>query len=150
MGEALEAWLENHARCEDAHSHRELQTAKLVTTFSAAIAATFVATSLAEGPAPSCWDQWAVVAMALSVLGVLVIVFRARKAPDVKSILYTPPVEGRSDDQTIAELRREVRDAAEDNKIQADRVHWIMFVQVVASMAACVLAVVSLHRSYSS
>jgi hypothetical protein len=84
MGEALEAWLENHARREDAHSHQGLQTAKLVTTFSAAIAATFVATYLAEGPEPSGWDEGAVVAMALSVLGVLVIVFRARKAPDVK------------------------------------------------------------------
>ncbi|MBB5161298.1 hypothetical protein [Mycobacterium sp. AZCC_0083] len=149
MGEALEAWLENHASREDAHSHQGLQTAKLVTTFAAAIAATFVATSLAEGPEPSGWDEGAVVAMALSVVGVLVIVFRARKAPDVKSILHNPPVEGRSDDQTIAALRREVRDAAEDNKIQTDRLHWIMFAQVVASMGACVLAVVSIHSSYS-
>jgi hypothetical protein len=149
MGEALEAWLENHASREDAHSHQRLQTAKLVTTFAAAIAATFVATSLAEGPAPSCWDEGAVVAMALSVLGVLVIVFRARKAPDVKKILHHPPVEGRSDDRTIAALRREVGDAAEDNKTRANQVHWIMFAQVVASMAACVLAVVSVHSSYS-
>ena len=61
----------------------------------------------------------------------------------------TTPVEGRSDDQTIAALRREVGDAAEDNKIQTDRVHWIMLAQVVASLAASMLALVSVHLSYS-
>jgi hypothetical protein len=149
MGEALEAWLENHAIREDAHSHQGLQTAKLVTTFAAAIAATFVATALAEGPEPSCWDELAVGAMALSVLGVLATVFHARKAPDVMSIVRKAPAKKWSDDETIAELREAVRLAAEHNKTRADCVHWITIAQVVASMAASVLAVVSVHSSFS-
>jgi hypothetical protein len=112
MGESLEAWLENHARREDVHSHQGLQTAKLVTTFAAAIAATFVATSLAEGPAPSCWDKGAVGAMALSVLGVLAVVFRTQKAPDINSILDRPSVNDWSDGQTIAAMREKVQSAA--------------------------------------
>jgi tRNA C32,U32 (ribose-2'-O)-methylase TrmJ len=58
--------LEKHAGREDARAHQVLETAKLVTTFSAAIAATFVATALAEGPAPSRWDWGAVAAMGLA------------------------------------------------------------------------------------
>jgi hypothetical protein len=149
VGEALEAWLENHASREDAHSHQGLQTAKLVTTFSAAIAATFVATSLAEGPAPTCWDEGAVFAMGLSVLGVLVIVVHARRAPDMASILREAARDEWSEDRIIKELRGGVELAAEHNKAQTDRVHWIMLAQVVASLAACVLAVVSVHTSYS-
>jgi hypothetical protein len=149
MGEALEAWLENHAIREDAHSHRGLQTAKLVTTFAAAIAATFVATALAEGPEPSCWDKLAVGAMALSVLGVFAIVFHARKAPDVMSVVREAQVKGSSDGEIVAALRKAVRLAAEHNKTQADCVHWITIAQVVASMAASVLAVVSMHSSFS-
>jgi hypothetical protein len=147
MGEALKVWLENHVSREETHSHRGLQTAKLVTTFAAAIAATFVATALAEGAEPSCWDEAAVVAMAFSVLGVLVIVFHARKAPDVATILLDPSAD---DDRTIALLRAEVNSAARHNKIQADRVHWITVAQVLASIVACVLAVVSVHSSFSS
>jgi hypothetical protein len=149
MGEALEAWLENHASREDAHSHQGLQTAKLVTTFSAAIAATFVATSLAEGPAPTCWDKGAVFAMGLSVLGVLVIVFHTRKAPDMTSILREAARDKWSEDRKIKELRGAVELAAEHNKTQTDRVHWIMLAQVVASLAASILAIVSVHLSYS-
>jgi hypothetical protein len=150
MGEALEAWLENHAIREDAHSHRGLQTAKLVTTFAAAIAATFVATALTEGPEPSCWDELAVGAMALSVLGVLAIVFHARKAPDVMTVLREARVKGSSDAEIVAALREAVHRAAEHNKTRADRVRWIMIAQVIASMAASVLAVVSVHSSFSS
>jgi hypothetical protein len=87
MGETLEAWLGNHAGREDVHAHQVLRTAKVVTTFSAAIAATLVATSLAEGPAPSGWDKGAVAAMGLALLGVLAVVFRTRKTPDVQRIL---------------------------------------------------------------
>ena len=146
MGEALEAWLDNHRGREETHSHLGLQTAKLVTTFAAAIAATFVATALAEGPAPSCWDEAAVVAMGLSVLGVLVIVFHVRKAPDVATILLDASPD---DDRTIALLREAVNSAARHNKIQADRVHCIAVVQVFASIVACGLAVVSVHSSFS-
>lgn len=39
MGETLAAWLENHAVREEVHAHHVLQTAKLITTFSAAVAA---------------------------------------------------------------------------------------------------------------
>jgi hypothetical protein len=149
MGEALEAWLENHASREDTHSHQGLQTAKLVTTFAAAIAATFVATALAEGPEPSCWDERAVGAMALSVLGVLAIVFHARKAPDVMTVLREAQVKGSSDGEIVAALRKAVHRAAEHNKTRADCVHWITIAQVVASIAASVLAVVSVHSSFS-
>lgn len=63
MGEALEAWLEKHAGREDARAHQVLETAKLVTTFSAAIAATFVATALAKARRHPAWTgvrwlQW--------------------------------------------------------------------------------------------
>ncbi|MDT5065998.1 MAG: hypothetical protein QOK02_2153 [Mycobacterium sp.] len=150
MGESLEAWLENHARCEDVHSHQGLQTAKLVTTFAAAIAATFVATSLAEGPEPSCWDEGAVAAMALSVLGVLAVVFRTRKAPDINTIRDHPSVDDGSDGPTIAAMREKVKSAAAHNKAMVDEVRWIVFAQVFASTVASALAIVSVHLSYSS
>jgi hypothetical protein len=149
MGEALEAWLEKHAGREDARAHQVLETAKLVTTFSAAIAATFVATALAEGPAPSCWDWGAVAAMGLALLGVLAVIFRARRTPNVQRILNKASAESWSDDRTVRQLGEEVRRSAEDNTDQASGVRWTMLAQVLASMIACVLAVVSVHDSFS-
>jgi hypothetical protein len=149
MGETLEAWLEKHAGREDAHAHQVLENAKLITTFAAAFAATFVATALAEGPAPSCWDWGAVAAMGLALLGVLAVIFRTRKGPDVRRTLNKSSGEIWSDDLIVGELRKELMRSVEDNMDQASKVRRIMLAQVVASMVACVLAVVSVHDSFS-
>ena len=146
VGETLAAWLENHAGREDVHAHQVLQTAKLVTPFTAAIAATFVATALQEEPQASPWDQGAVAAMVLALVGVLAVVFRARKTPDVQRILDKASNENWPDDRTVNELREELRRSAKDNTAQAAEVRWTMFAQVLVSAIASALAVVSILR----
>ena len=146
MGETLAAWLENHAGREDVHAHQVLQTAKLVTPFTAAIAATFVATALQEEPQAFPLDQGAVAAMVLALVGVLAVVFRARKTPDVQRILDKASNENWRDDRTVNELREELRRSAKDNTAQAAEVRWTMFAQVLVSAIASALAVVSILR----
>lgn len=79
----------------------------------AAIAATFVATALQEEPQASPSDQGAVAAMVLALVGVLAVVFRARKTPDVQRILDKASNENWPDDRTVNELREELRRSAQ-------------------------------------
>jgi hypothetical protein len=71
----LKLSLVEHATREDAHIGRVLSTAKLVTTFSAAFAATFVATALQVGQ-PTWLDHVAVCAMLVTLLTVGIVTVR--------------------------------------------------------------------------
>ena len=56
-----------------AHSRQSVHNAKLVVTFSAAIAATFVATTLQVGD-PNSWEKWAAALMGLTLVLTLCVV----------------------------------------------------------------------------
>jgi uncharacterized membrane protein len=105
---------------EDKHVRHELATAKVVTTFSAAIAATFLATALQEGY-PSRWD-WVAAGLMLVTLSLTIWVVVTRRHPE----------------HDIAELHR-TRDASLK---KAQRVHSLMVAQVSFSALTCVVAVV--------
>jgi hypothetical protein len=70
-----------HATGEDAHLGRVLSTAKLVTTFSAAFAATFVATALQVGQ-PTWLDYVPACTMLMAGLGDRVRIVRQRRGDE--------------------------------------------------------------------
>lgn len=137
MADSLAHWFDEHIGREDAHAHQVLSTAKLVTTFSAAIAATFVVTALQLGRA-SNWDTAAVVAMALSMIGVLYVVFCVREtAPDVnRRATLGAETEDANPDSTLRQLRQDMARLVERNMSKAACVQQITVGQVLVSILA--------------
>lgn len=73
---------------QDPTPHQVVSTAKLVVTFSAAIAATFVATVLQQGK-PNCWDYLSVGLMGLTLLVTfVVVVLRPRPSESTASLAH--------------------------------------------------------------
>lgn len=147
MTESLEEWLDRFVREEDAHSHRVLSTAKLVTTFAAATAATFVATALQVGGKPQ-WSDWmAVAAMVVALALVVVIVFGRREAPRlVAGEAYPDPDSVSPGDQKLKEFRKTVREAATKTKERADCVLVLTVWQLGFCIVAIAFAVLNIHQ----
>lgn len=147
MAESLEAWLDRHASREEAHAQQALSTAKMVTTFAAATAATFVATALQVGGKPSGWDKGALLAMALASVLVVVIVCHKRKSTScVNDMAFEAPnQEPPPGDTNLNEFRTKVRRSAKTTKKRADRVFWLMVSQIGLCVVAGALAVVDVH-----
>src|SRR3954469_16709565 len=101
-------WVER----EVAHSRRVIANAKLVGTFSAALAATFVAAFMGEDDQHGMWDEVALAFMGLTLLYTIRVV-----------LLRHRPHEG--------DMNRDVFDNA---KQIADNAHRLMVKQVVLSL----------------
>jgi hypothetical protein len=101
------------------HARHVLNTAKLVVTFAAGIAATFVATSL-QGRDENCWDEGAAVLMFVA-LGITIGV-----------VVLRSPGHKRTYDAV----------AAREATNRAELAHWLMVAQIglaaLASLAAAV------------
>jgi hypothetical protein len=109
---------------EVAHARQVIHTAKLVVTFSAAIAATFVASAM-QTDHPDCWDIVAAVFMALTfIVTAAVLVFRPK------------PHAGEMDSRVF-----------ESATNRAELAHWLTVTQVgfavLASMASAVGLLIS-------
>ena len=123
-------WLQR----EESHSRHVLSTAKLVTTFSAATAATFVATALQSGE-PSCQDQVAATLMLVS-LGLTVWVVVTPRKSDVK----IEHLQG----QSPMDVQAKLVCAAQEDAERARLVYRLMVAQIAFAFAASLFAGVGL------
>jgi hypothetical protein len=128
-----------HAAREDANAGQVLSTAKLVTTFSAALAATFLATALQVGK-PTFDDYLAAWAM----LAVLVITIGIVCLP--KATLNPDHFGSKGDSKTpdIAEIQQTIIANARTNLCRARWVHRVMVAQVILSSLVSVVAVIEI------
>jgi hypothetical protein len=110
-------WVERELR----HSRHVIANAKVVVTFSAALAATFVAASLS--PKDKSWDEAAVTLMLLT-LGVTV------------CVVLLPPTHRKG------EIGQTAYDAAKRRALWA---YWLLMVQILLSVAS-IVAVVGAER----
>jgi hypothetical protein len=112
------SWVER----EVVHSRHVVANAKVVVTFSATLAATFVTVGL-ENVKESCWDEVALALMVLA-LGITLWVILLRSG------------------HHRGELDETAYDAARDRALVA---HWLMVVQICLSLAS-ILAVIVAKR----
>jgi hypothetical protein len=145
MTDSLSEWLERHAEREEAESRQVLSTAKLVTTFSAAMAAAFLAMALQLGRVGLCWADWlAVWGMLVLLVLTLWIITLGRKSSVAKNeLLKARQSATQVEPQMLHELRAKFLDAASDNSGRALLVHRMMIVQVLLAIAISVIAVYS-------
>jgi hypothetical protein len=125
---ALHAWIDR----EEAHSRYVLGNTKVVTTFSAGLAATFLATAVQEGD-HSGWDLAAGVALGAAVSITLVLIAKKRKASIGRDTI---------DSGDVHVVRGKAMQAAEDNKDQAEHAQHLMVLQVGLCLLSCAFAVV--------
>jgi hypothetical protein len=123
---ALHAWIDR----EEAHSRHVLGNTKMVTTFSATLAATFLATAVADGNHGG-WDLAAGVALAAAVLITLVLIAKKRKASVDR---------GTIESGDVPVVRGKAMQAAQDNKEQAEHAHNLMTLQVGLCLLSCIFA----------
>jgi hypothetical protein len=112
----MTSWVER----EVVHSRNVVANAKVVVTFSATLAATFVAVGL-DNIKESCWDE---VALALMVLALAITLWVI--------LLRSGHHRG--------ELDETVYDAARDRALLA---HWLTVVQVCLSLASIVAVIIA-------
>jgi hypothetical protein len=145
LTERLAVWVEEHTHRQDAAARQAIETAKLVTTFTAAIAATFVATALSAGD-PSPLDACATVVVGLALAVVVRVVFIKPDDPatDVDAIIRTSKLQRWPEQDTICVLRRVRRTSVEANKNVAKEIRCWMFSQLALSAIASILAAVSI------
>jgi hypothetical protein len=106
---------------EVGYSRHVIHNAKLVTTFSAAIAATFVATTLQTDPL-SNWDKAAVALMGATLVVTFCVIALRPKHHDAEI--------------SASDLQHAKR--------RTHRAHWLMVAQLVLSSASCVVAAIGL------
>ena len=125
MNEKSEASQEtaNSREREVAHARQVISTAKLVVTFSVAIAATFVATEMQVSDRTS-WEVRSAIAMGVTLVLTFVVV-----------ALAPSPPKGELDDNELTRLRK-----------WACWAHYLMATQVFFSALACFIAGVGLLR----
>jgi hypothetical protein len=127
---ALHGWLDR----EEAHSRHVLGNAKLVSTFSATLAATFLAAAVADEKYPG-WDVAAfgflvgAVALTLALIGM-----KRDGTVDGRTINHVGT--------KVDKVHEDAIKAAEKNTIQADRAHCYLVLQVVLSLFSCGVALV--------
>jgi hypothetical protein len=113
---------------EDDHSRRVLHGAKLVTTFSAGIAAAFVVAGLQEGK-PTPWDGVSVGLMAVTIgLAIWVVAFKRKARVEIDEI---------GSSGSPGDLYGKHSEATEKNAGRADFVHNLMLVQLGFALLTC-------------
>jgi hypothetical protein len=123
-------WVER----EEAHSRHVLNTAKLVVTFSAAIAATFVAAAMQENDT-AAWSEIAAGLMLVTLLVTLRVV-RLKRASSLDP--------GELANQPTGEVQAALLAAAIKDKESAKSAHRLMVWQVRLSVLSSVVAAIGL------
>ena len=122
---------------EEAHSRWLMSTAKVVVTFSAAVAASFV-TAAMEAKDPGGWDEVAAALMiATLAVTVWVVVLPRKSRLNVEHVRAKSP----------KEVQDRLVSAATDDAHRAHFVQTLLVVQVLLSLAASVVAGYALLRA---
>jgi hypothetical protein len=138
-------WLESQADRTFARQRAQVDTAKLVATFAAAVAATLVATALQVGTEPRKLDVAATVVLAAAFVAVIVVVLCDRIAEaDQGLVLARSRIYRWTDSKLVEELRAANLTAVHINREVIRDVLWALAVQVSLSVAASIVACFSL------
>lgn len=129
---ALHAWIDR----EEAHSRHVLGNTKMVTTFSAGLAATFVATAVQIEGSEKC-DLAAGIALAVALLLTFVLITMKRRTAIEAHTIRNEPIDA---------LGNEAVQAATDNVRRANKAHVLMVGQVALCILSCGIAMVPILR----
>ena len=122
-----------------------MDTAKLLATFSAGIAATIVGTALQVGDKPRGLDVAASIVLGASFLAVLAVVLLDRIGEaDTGETLQLAKVHSWKEEKLVEELRAANIKAVQGNADVIRTVQWALAIQIVLSVSAFVLASISL------
>ena len=119
-------WLD---RDED-HSHDVMNTAKLVTTFAAGIAAAFVGAGLQQGTATN-WDKAATALLCVTLLTTICVLLTRKETLDIDDTQTTP----------TADLHQQYLAATKMNRRRAEVVYYLMLAQVGLATLASGIAI---------
>jgi hypothetical protein len=140
----LQDWLDKDLEAAAARQRSRVDTAKLLATFIAGIAATLVATALQVGT-PNTLDMMSAYFLAASVVAAIFVVISDRiTEADSDLLLRIAQQEKWSDQELVGKLRRASMIAAENNKGVVAQVQSALSVQVALSIITGVIAAVSL------
>lgn len=145
MANAYLDWLGGQADRDLARQRAQVDTAKLLATFSAAVAVTLVATALQVGQSASGWDKIAVVGLAASFVAVLLVIMSDRTSQvDHQYVVSQSVLHGWSQAQLATKLRVATIAAVTSNERPVRVVLRITTLQVVISAASAGAAIMSL------
>lgn len=144
MSASSTEWLDNHADRISVRQRAQVDTGKLVATFSAGIVATIVATALQVGQ-PSAWDRVAVALLAMSFGGALVVILLDRLSEaDESAIVQAARIQGWTDARLLTELRVRTLTAGIANEGVVRSVRLAVVAQVTVSLFAGAAGTISL------
>jgi hypothetical protein len=144
--ESIDQWSDQHWDRSFARQTSQVETVKLLVTFSLGIAGTMVATALQVSP-PNAWDLAALVLLAVAFLLTLVSIGLDRlKWPSRRAALDKQADEGWDEAELLVYLRGLMRDTEEENDRVVRHVRHAAEFQVLAAAVAAGLAVTSLLR----
>lgn len=130
-----EAWLEGQAERILARQRSRADTAKLVATFAAGIAAALVASALQAGAEPSGWDWVSAWALGLTVVLTTGVVLLDRlEEPDHNRVLNLAALGQWSDEHRLFELRAAALEATRTNEGIIRRVTTFLWMQLVVAV----------------
>jgi hypothetical protein len=142
----MDEWSDQHWDRSFARQTSQVETVKLLVTFSLGIAGALVATGLQVIP-QNGWDKAAVVFLAIAFLLTLVAIGLDRlKWPNRRAALDKQADEGWSEVQLLTYLRSLMRDTEEENARMVRHVRHAAEFQVLAASVAGGLAVTSLFQ----
>jgi hypothetical protein len=139
-------WLDQHWDRAFARHTSQVETVKLVVTFSLAVAATLVASALQSDPKTG-WDQSASVLLGLAFIATLISVMLDRlKLPSRRLLLQEQEDEGWDDPELMANIQKVHRDLEEWNDRVVHYVRRSAEYQLILAATSGVFAVVSLFQ----
>lgn len=145
MSERVDDWLEQHAQRAIARQRAQVDTAKLLTTFAAAVAATIVGTALQVGDLPTVLDYTATFALgAAFLLAVSVILLDRLTDVDYEHVITLAAVSDSTLHDVIMDLRRAGLAAERFNRSVVSLVWITSGVQVACAAISGAFAAASL------
>lgn len=146
MPQSIEEWSDQHWDRSFARQTSQVETVKLLVTFSLGIAAALVATALQVTP-QNGWDTAAVVLLSTAFTATLITIGLDRlKWPSRQQAMNKQTDEGWADLQLLTYVRGLMRDAHDENERVVRYMRNAATLQVLAAAVAGGLAVTSLYQ----
>jgi hypothetical protein len=143
---SVDEWSDQHWDRSFARQTAQVDSIKLLVTFSLGFAATIVATALQVDPVTG-WDKAATAVLAAAfLLTILAIYLDQLQWPDRRKVLEKQTDERWTDDRLLEYLSQLMRDTEDENKIVVRQVRHAAEYQVILASLAAAFAVTSLFQ----
>jgi hypothetical protein len=141
---AVAEWLDPQADRVLARQGRQVDTAKLLATFAAGVAATVVASALQVAPVTD-YDRYSVWALCVSiVLAVAVVLLDRLREADHHEVATLAALNGWSSTQFLVQLQGQTLWALTFNEKVVGLVRHVLLIQIVVAALAGIIATLSL------